>query len=191
MHELRFGQGCREDWEAMEQVDGGRRRACERCHKQVTDMSKMTEREALKFMETITPDVCLHVLHDDQGRVLFLPEPAPSIVTMPITPRTTPTQTAEVSRRVSQLAALALAAPLVLAACEGEEVRATAQSPIELHEGQPARLGAASRPDYVPSEHIVVRDDPSLWRRISDELDGFFYTTRGDREWASEPPTNP
>lgn len=166
MHELRFGQGCSEDWEAMEQVDGGRRRACELCHKQVTDLSKMTEREALAFMDSRPPNACVYVLHDELGRALFLPEPAPSVVTAPITPRSASTQAAEAPRRVSPLAALALAAPLVLAACEPEEECATAQPPIELHDGQPARLGAASAPDYVPSDQIVVKDDPSVWRRF-------------------------
>jgi hypothetical protein len=125
----------------------------------------MTEREALALLEDMPAGMCARVLHDEQGRALFQPEP----LDVPLAheyERGTLSVTA-LRGRSSALAALAIAAPLALGACEPPD-RASAQAPIELRDGAPARLGASSRGDLVPSEHIYVAEPErdSLLRRI-------------------------
>lgn len=66
---------CDEDWRAMTPVAGGR--ACGACDHVVHDLSAMTEREAARFMaERRGTGVCLRYEADEDGAVIYRPEPS-------------------------------------------------------------------------------------------------------------------
>jgi hypothetical protein len=132
---LKLSFSCGEDFESMERR--GATRHCASCDHAVHDLSSMTEREATALLARPRDgqQMCVRYRYDDDGVVLFMPEPSRRL---------------RLIRQISgvqRLAAAALvAAPLLWTACGDEPVeRAQAQAPLLLRDGQPITLrpGAA------------------------------------------------
>jgi hypothetical protein len=65
---LRIVEPCSADWERM---DGdGRARFCRLCHKDVTDLSTMSQEEAEAFL-TAGDQPCVRYVHDARGDIVF------------------------------------------------------------------------------------------------------------------------
>lgn len=67
---LRVAFDCQEDWSTF--TGDGASRLCDRCVKQVHDLSTMTRSEATRLLAE--PDVCVRFIHDGEGRLLFRSE---------------------------------------------------------------------------------------------------------------------
>jgi hypothetical protein len=135
---LKLSFSCGEDFESMERR--GATRHCASCDHAVHDLSSMTEREATALLARPRDgqQMCVRYRYDDDGVVLFMPEPSRRL---------------RLIRQISgvqRLAAAALvAAPLLWTACDEEPAdHAQAQAPLVLRDGQPVSLqpGAASAP---------------------------------------------
>lgn len=67
---LPVAKPCHEDWDAMDPRERGK--FCQRCNKDVHDISSMTEDEAHEFLrERAGTRVCVNYRHDDDGRIHF------------------------------------------------------------------------------------------------------------------------
>ena len=67
---LPIADPCHEDWDAMDPRERGK--FCQRCSKDVHDISSMTEDEAHAFLrERAGTRVCVNYRHDDDGRIHF------------------------------------------------------------------------------------------------------------------------
>jgi hypothetical protein len=67
---LPIAEPCHEDWDAMQPRERGR--FCDRCSKDVHDLSSMTEDEARAFLrEKAGTRICVNYRHHDDGRIQF------------------------------------------------------------------------------------------------------------------------
>lgn len=67
---LPIADPCHEDWEAMDANEQGR--FCQKCTKQVHDLSSMSEPEAQSLLRARAGGrICVRYEHDDAGRIRF------------------------------------------------------------------------------------------------------------------------
>ena len=110
---LPIAEPCHEDWDAMQPRERGR--FCDRCSKDVHDLSSMTEDEARAFLrERAGTRVCVNYRHHEDGRIQFR---APS--------------------RVAAAAAAALAASALAAACTPHDPPRTPSPGLTQTMGEP------------------------------------------------------
>jgi hypothetical protein len=69
---LRVAYECDEDWSRF--AGEGATRLCDRCVKQVHDLSALTRREATELLRRHDGRICVRFTHDGEGRVLFRSE---------------------------------------------------------------------------------------------------------------------
>ncbi len=73
---LKLKFACHEDWDSF--VGDDKRRLCERCVRNVHDLSVLTRNEAQElFRHPPAEGLCVRYAHDGQGRVLFRSERYP------------------------------------------------------------------------------------------------------------------
>jgi hypothetical protein len=100
---------CHLDWSKMTPADGGR--FCGDCKKVVRDLSGMSEPEARALIRSArTGELCVRYVYDAQGRIFFAGMQSGLV----------PAAMLSRAKRAAR-AALAVAAPLTLAACDAAE----------------------------------------------------------------------
>jgi len=113
---------CARAWDEMDAERGanGAARFCNQCQEDVYDISSMTRREAQAFMEKHRWQVCVNYEVDEEGKIIYAPEP--------------PSRWARQLEGALRLAAAAaLVVPLASACDEApEQVEPTASAPIEI-----------------------------------------------------------
>jgi hypothetical protein len=153
---LELSFSCGEDFKSMERR--GAARHCASCDHAVHDLSAMTEREATALLARPRDgqQLCVRYRYDDDGVVLFMPEPSRRL---------------RLIRQISgvqRLAAAALVvAPLLWTACDEEPAgHAQAQAPLVLRDGQPITLrpGAASAPAPPAAPLSAEEQELARWR---------------------------
>jgi hypothetical protein len=134
---LPIADPCHEDWDAMDPRERGR--FCQRCSKDVHDLSSMTEDEAREFLrERAGTRVCVNYRYHDDGRIQFR---APT--------------------RVAALAATA-AAVTTLAACTPHDPPRTDPAPIQQpSEPPPAVGGTIEVPTEPPAPNQMLGQMPA------------------------------
>ena len=156
---LPIAEPCHEDWDAMDPRERGR--FCQRCSKDVYDLSAMTEDEAQAFLrERAGTRVCVNYRHDDGGRIQFRP------------------------RTAAALAATAIAATAI-AACAPHErpvERTPVASPVSIVEPPQALGGAVVVPEIVPEPPA-----PTMVRGEIAPPDPPVHATKGDVAVPNEP----
>ena len=70
--DLRVAFECGEDWSQFHGQGGTR--LCDRCDKQVHDLSTLTRSEATELLRRGAGQVCVRFTHDGEGRILFRSE---------------------------------------------------------------------------------------------------------------------
>ncbi len=77
--DVEIASPCEEAWDAMRPEDGGRRRWCDRCDKQVHDLSQLGEAAARALLRASEGrEICVAFLEDARGE-LVVPAPAPIV----------------------------------------------------------------------------------------------------------------
>ncbi len=134
---------CSQDWFDMDDSGEQPARFCNQCQEHVHDISSMTRREALAFMEKHRWQVCVNYEVGEDGEILYAPEP--------------PSRWARQLDGALRLAAAAALVVPLLSACEEspEQIQPTASTPIEISADGArinARPGAGRSPSFSHGE---------------------------------------
>gem|GEM_PF-6264579 len=134
---------CSQDWFDMDAEGEQPARFCNQCQEHVYDISSMTRREALAFMEKHRWQVCVNYEVDEDGEILYAPEP--------------PSRWARQLDGALRLAAAAALVVPLLSACEEapEQIQPTASTPIvisadgaKINADETAQPGAGRSPSF-------------------------------------------
>lgn len=160
---------CAQAWDEMDAERGanGAARFCNQCQEDVYDISSMTRREAEAFMEAHRWQVCVNYEIDDEGKIIYAPEP--------------PSRWArQLDGALRLAAAAALVVPLSSACDEApEQVEPTASTPIEISsEGAKIKVdeadvdpGAGRSPSFPTQTTEVAEVDEAREEIAQDEVD--------------------
>jgi hypothetical protein len=147
MYEIDVASPCDEDWSRM--AGEGAVRRCEACAHEVHDLSAMRREDAHALLQSRgEARLCVRYRVDASGELIFADDAPVGRLSAQL----------DGARRL--LAAAALAAPLLLSACEPVPAAPTpaAQAPLVIQEGQPVQiapieaLGAARPPAFTRAE---------------------------------------
>ena len=76
---LPIASPCTEDWDAMDGDE--RRRSCQKCDKEVVNLSELTDREVQRlFQRKRGQDLCVRYAFDDAGNLELRPSPVPPLI---------------------------------------------------------------------------------------------------------------
>jgi hypothetical protein len=161
---LPIAEPCHEDWDAMTPRERGR--FCDRCSKDVHDLSGMTEDEAREFLrERAGTRICVNYRHHGDGRIQFR---APS--------------------RVATATATVIAAT-ALAACTPHDVPRKAASTDVQHtmgEPMPVEGGTVQVPPELPPPPPPAPDSMMLGQAVAPPIEPL-PMKRGDFAVPNEP----
>lgn len=165
---LNIPKPCGANWEEMS--GQGAQRHCASCDKDVHHLSMMTRDDAHALLSNRPAEgLCVRYFVADDGVILFADDLANE-------ERPSGRLMAQLSGARRLLAAAAIAAPLLLAACDAPQAPAepTAQSPLIIQEGKPVTLdpGAAKPPAFKPSEPAQPPKPAEPPAPVVHEVDG-------------------
>ena len=166
--DLHIPKPCDADWSQM--TGDERRRYCSLCSKDVHNLSELTQRDAAQLLDDTNRNLCVQYAVDTRtDEILFTDSPHRGW---------------RLRRQIEGagrlIAAAALAAPLLLAACDTpEDTSAHANAPvIQIEDGQAPSIakpgaGRAVAPPVEPSESLNLLDESlNLLEHIAQEIDG-------------------